>query len=279
MNWLLAEQARRNSAGQSRWAPYANHRREITARLLRAAPSPPGRLCVLGAGNANDLDLAVLSRAFREVHLVDIDGQALRRSASQQAGIVAAALHLHGDVDLTGCWSEFAGWARGEPPSDAAIARAIELAARGPELELDGPFELVASTCVISQLLESGVLALGDKHPRLLEWIVAARTAHLRLLNRLTAPGGRALLATDFVSSVTQAELTAAHEPDWPALLDQILPRGNFFHGLNPRVLRELFQGDPQLAASAKHAQLTGFWRWNQGSRVYAVCALEFSRA
>ena len=35
------------------------------------------RLCILGAGNTNDLDLAALLSTHREVHLVDIDSESL----------------------------------------------------------------------------------------------------------------------------------------------------------------------------------------------------------
>ncbi len=278
MNWLFAEQARRNAAGSDRWTTYASHRQEITARLLHRAPSSPGRLCVLGAGNCNDLDLAALSRVYREINLVDVDADSLRRGADRQGGFDRAALRLHGGIDLTGCWSEFACWDRGESPTEADIAAAIERATQGVEAEFGGPFDVVVSTCVVSQLIDSAVLALGANHPRLLDLVLALRTAHLRLLCRLTAPGGRGMLATDFVSSVTLPELSAEAEPDWPNLLAQILSRGNFFHGLNPLVLRSLFQSDPELAQHATGAEFTGFWRWNQGSRIYAVCAIEFER-
>lgn len=278
MNWLLAEQARRNAAGSDRWTTYASHRQQVTERLLRRASSPPGRIGILGAGNCNDLDLAALSRVYREINLVDVDAASLRRGADRQGGFDRAALRLHGGIDLTGCWSNFARWERGEKPAEAEVAAAIEQARHCVEGAFGGPFDVVVSTCVVSQLIDSAVLALGANHPRLLDLILALRTAHLRLLCRLMAPGGRGMLATDFVSSVTLPELSAEAEPDWPALLEQILPRGNFFHGLNPLVLRSLFQSDPELAQHATGAELTGFWRWNQGSRIYAVCAIEFER-
>lgn len=278
MNWLLAEQVRRNSIAQERWPAYATHRERLNDRLLGMAPASRGRLCILGAGNANDLELARLCRAYREVHLVDIDPDALERGVSRQTGVERSALFLHGGVELTGCWSELAAAARGVAPSSEKIESAIERAVRGPGLDLAGPFDAVASTCVASQLIESAVLALGGDHPRLLELLVAIRTSHLRLLSRMTAPGGRGLLATDFVSSVTLPELAAAAEPDWKPLLERELPRGNFFHGLNPQVLLSLFEADAELAAETQDAQLAGFWRWNQGARIYAVCALEFVR-
>ena len=277
MHWLIAEQIRRNAAGRSRWSAYASHRQELAARLLRSASASPGPLCVLGAGNCDDIDLASLSRRFPEVHLVDIDSEALERAALRQSAD-RSGLRLHGGVDLTGCWNKLNRPTSGEAPSDAEISDAIKLAEQGATPDIGGPFGAVASTCVVSQLIDSAVLTLGEKHPRLLELIVALRTAHLRLLCRLMAPGGRGVLATDFVSSATVPQLNASLEPDWRALLAEILPHSNFFHGLNPLVLLSLFQSDPELAEYTGGAEFTGFWRWNQGSRIYAVCAIEFTR-
>jgi hypothetical protein len=278
MHWLVNEQKRRNAGGQSRWSAYTRHRQELAARLLRPAPSPPGPLCVLGAGNCDDLELASLTRRFPEVHLVDIDSEALEGAASRQSEADRSGLRLHGGVDLTGCWDKLNRPTSGKALSDAEVAEAIRLAEQGAAADFGGPFSAVASTCVVSQLIDSAVLSLGEHHPRLLELIIALRTAHLRLLCRLTAPGGRAVLATDFVSSVTVPELNAAIEPDWRALLADILPRSNFFHGLNPLVLLSLFQSDQELSQCTGGAEFTGFWRWNQGSRIYAVCAIEFTR-
>ena len=41
--------------------------------LLRLGGDGSRRLCVLGAGNCNDLDLVRLARSFAQVHLVDLD--------------------------------------------------------------------------------------------------------------------------------------------------------------------------------------------------------------
>lgn len=279
MNWLGAEQARRNAAGQDRWAAFAGHREQIAARLLACAPAPPGRLCVLGAGNSNDLELAALGRAFAEVRLVDIDAEALSRGVSNQADADPRAVRLHGGIDLTGCWDMLGDWSPSRLPADEAIQAAIERAMAASPPELGGPFDVAISTCLASQLIEGAVLALGPQHPRVLELILAIRTAHVRLLADLLARGGKGILVADFVSSETLPELLAPAEPDWPSLLERIVSSHNFFHGLNPLALLSLFRGDPLLAQSTTAAELTGFWRWNQGRKTYAVCAIEFRRA
>ncbi|MGH7192173.1 MAG: hypothetical protein ACREJM_01420, partial [Candidatus Saccharimonadales bacterium] len=234
------------------------------------------RLCVLGAGNCDDLELSALSRAYRESHMVDIDADALARGLDRLPASERQAWRLHGGVDLTGCWQFLGNRRRGELMSDAEINEVITCCAAWQPPPLPGPFDVVASTCVNSQLIESAVLELGPSHPRLLEVVLPLRSNHLKLMSRLLVPGGRGVLITDFVSSETLPTLRNAGEPDWPALLDEITAGGNFFHGLNPRSLLAVFQSDRVLAASAADPRITGCWRWQQATRVYAVVAIEF---
>lgn len=269
MNWLTAEQIRRNAARREAWSDYADHRAEITARLLAAARSPTDRLCVLGAGNCDDLDLPAFAGAYGQAHLVDIDADALERGVGRLTPAERETFRLQGEIDLTGCWQQLGKRRRGEALADAEIDEVVESCAAGRP-PLSGAFDVVASTCVISQLVESAVLALGPAHPRLLEVVLPLRTNHLKLMARLLAPGGRGVLITDFVSSDTLPALRQPAEPNWPALLDEITARGNFFHGLNPRSLLAA------LAGAAANPRFTGCWRWRQAVRTYAVVALEF---
>lgn len=270
MNWLVSEQIRRNAARRESWSDYAHHRAETTARLVAAARANSDRLCVLGAGNCDDLDLAALVRAYREVHLVDIDADALERGAGRLSPAERGAVHLHGGIDLTGCWRLLGNRQRGESLTDSEIDQVVEcLASSSPPLT--GPFDVVASACVISQLIEGAVLALGQAQPRLLDVVLPVRANHLRLMIQLLRPGGRGVLITDFVSSATLPALGRQAEPKWPELLEEITARGNFFHGLNPPNLLAA------LAGLTVNPRITGFWRWKQATRTYAVVAIEFS--
>jgi len=49
----------------------------------------------------------------------------------------------------------------------------------------------VASTCVLSQLIEVVIQSVGVAHPRFLELVQAVRIGHLRLLMHLVAPARR----------------------------------------------------------------------------------------
>lgn len=282
-NRFVDEQVRRNLAADARWAAYASHRDEVTRRLL-ANQASGGRLCVLGAGNSNDLDLARLATNFREIHLVDVDGEALARGVARQPDATSRAIYRHGGVDLLGALNEFAEWSSerssknpSERPSDAELDRCLAQISQ-PQVDLlPCPFDVVASVCLLSQLIESAVTSLGENHPRFAEVVLAIRAEHLRLLVRLLMPGGRAVLVADFVSSQTAAELQLG-EPDWRHFLQQTAVQRNFFHASHPTAILAHLQNDRELRQTVADARLTGCWRWDQGARVYAVAAFEFSK-
>jgi len=102
-----------NEATDGMWEAFAQHRARVTALLLeqhdqvvhptdlRHPYVPQGTLCILGAGNSNDLDLHRLLRRFDQIALVDVDSAALMRGvARQRSQAVAQRVHLHGDIDL-----------------------------------------------------------------------------------------------------------------------------------------------------------------------------------
>src|SRR5690349_15046625 len=82
------------------WQLYASHREEFTKAVLSVAPAGSGRLCVLGAGKCNDLDLPSVSQAFSEVHLVDLLPAALASALAREDAPVRQRLKPHAPVDL-----------------------------------------------------------------------------------------------------------------------------------------------------------------------------------
>src|SRR5260221_14486189 len=97
-----------NRDKRDHWDLFRGHRQRVTAEILALAPggndARGGRLCLLGAGNANDLDLVSLAARFDEVHLVDIDPSALLRATGRQSSGVQAKLRCHAPVDLSGVY-------------------------------------------------------------------------------------------------------------------------------------------------------------------------------
>src|SRR5260370_28026752 len=82
------------------WALYADHRAHFTEGLLSCARQLGGRLCLLGAGQCNDVDLERLAEAFSEIPLVGICSAALAPAVTRPPPSVRARLHRHAPIDL-----------------------------------------------------------------------------------------------------------------------------------------------------------------------------------
>ncbi|MEA2697519.1 MAG: hypothetical protein QOI66_1790, partial [Myxococcales bacterium] len=183
------------------WERFKDHRRRVTAEILALAPGGTdargGRLCLLGAGNANDLDLQSLAARFDEVHLVDIDPGALSRATGRQSPAVRAKLRSHAPVDLSGLYHQLQGKSRLPPDDEMVTAGTAELIRQLPS-ELD----VVASCCVLSQMswaLEHLASPDGTRIPTLEQ---ALLRIHLRAILRMIKPTGAALLVSDLTSSL-----------------------------------------------------------------------------
>ncbi len=277
MNRIADQQKRQNEQSRDRWACFAPHRGRIMRLLIDAAP-PAGRLCVLGAGNANDLDLSALLQAYAQVHLVDWDAAALQAGLARQSCEPTERIRVYGDVDLTFIADRLATGTPDRPPSDAQLEACVRTLAAPPPLDIPCPFDTVASVCLLTQLFQCVGLSLGLQHPRLVDTIMRLRAQHLGLLLQLLRPGGTAVLVLDFVSSLTCPELP--HVPE-ASLFDkavELLGRRNFFTGVNPFIIRQLFETHPALAPAVAGVQMTAPWLWDFGPWVYLVCAIVVRR-
>ncbi len=273
MNPIAEEQQRRNEQSRHGWDRYAPHRLRVT-RLLTEAASPDARLCVLGAGNSNDIDLRALLQAYAELHLVDLDPAALSFGVRQQNCGPTAPIRLYGGVDLTFIMDRLARCAAGTPPTDDELDACAHALIDPRPLDVPGPFDVVASVCVLSQLVQSVEMAIGQRHARFLEMVTRVRAQHLRLLLDLLRPGGRAVLVLDFISSQTCPDLCQIPESGLLDKARELIANHNFFTGVNPAVAARLFASDPALSRSVARVQLTEPWRWDFGPRTYLVCAI-----
>jgi len=130
-------QARLNRSTRGQWDLYAHHRRMIERLII---PEERGqKICVLGAGNCNDLDLAWMSQAYDEVRLVDIDPAALERAVERQAVKTEGSVVLQAPVDLTGIADLIGSW-KGRTVSTAVVRQAIAV------MEEEAPREALDST-------------------------------------------------------------------------------------------------------------------------------------
>ena len=95
-------QAQANRSTRDHWRYFAPHRAQIQGLILPDVGKVRhgGRsLCVLGAGNCNDVDLKALTEAFEEVHLVDLDAPALEAAVERQGVKESPRMKLHGGID------------------------------------------------------------------------------------------------------------------------------------------------------------------------------------
>lgn len=273
-------QARFNRSTRTHWLDFTPHRARVQELILTGRPpGRSGRFCALGAGNCNDLELAQLLDAFAEVHLVDIDPPALNSAAERQGVHGAAGLHLHAPIDLTGIADLVSAW-KNRVPSVADVAAAVRQSAAATTPDLGGTYDLVLSSCVLSQIVGYATDALGRKHPGHPDLVRAIRARHLRLMLDLLAPGGTGLLVCDMISSDSLGELPRVPEHQLPGLVRKLARDGTFFSGLYPDALESVFRTDPALAPRVRDVRLLAPWLWRLGPhRTFLVFGLRFRRA
>jgi hypothetical protein len=274
---LTEEQRLSNESALPHFDTFAGHRGRLTAAVsARHRPGSPARLCVLGAGNAYDLDLPLLAGLFREIHLVDIDEDALGRAYARQDAATQARLFLHAPIDLSGLFDRIEAWRDFRVTPDE-LAAYPEDASNRIVKSLPGPFDVVVSACILTQMQLSMLSALSASH-RLFE---ASRqllnVMHLRTLAKLLVPKGKAILASDLSSNLLFPLSPGA--TDLKAVLVDVLSAGKFFYAAHPDLLAWTSQEDPVLRRLARVSPPLDAWLWQNGTdRTFLVYALELER-
>jgi hypothetical protein len=262
----------RNSAGL--WDPFAGHRARVTG-LVQSAPGE--RLAVLGAGNCNDLDLAALAASFRELHLADLDAEALRRGRDRQPAEIFDRIVLHAPVDLSGALPALKAFAR-QPPTRAQLAAFPTAGADAVVAALPGPFDTVLSVGLLSQIMHSARVALGVKHPHLEVIASALAAAHLRAMARLLRSGGTGLLVTDTATSETTPLLDRWAVAPPLTVLERLGEEDKLLSGTEPALLLNVLASDPVAAPLVTPPSLLEPWLWTLGRHTLLVYALVFTR-
>jgi hypothetical protein len=260
----------RNFAHNREW--YADHRARVTA--LVGAAGRGGDLCVLGAGNGSDLDLPALAARFATLHLVDVDGEALERCRAGAPPDLRDRLVLHAGVDLSGFLERLDEWGDAFPP-EAELGRAAQPAIHGILRRLGRSFDVVASTCALSQLAA----------PYHRAWILPASSwanlhasltaIHLATLAGATRPGGTGILIFDVLSSRVAPALRELQPEAAAAFAERHATDGGHLDP-DPRALLARLEGLGRLVTAPR---LTEPWPWNIGAETQLVYGLEFTRA
>lgn len=275
---IAEEQRRSNLSAVPYFDAFASHRERLTTlvNVLRDRDAATSRLCVLGAGNVYDLDLPRLAKTWREIHLVDIDPSALERAYVRQDAEIRARLFLHTPIDLSGLMERVERWqkmqvtpndllAYPDAASDAIVAR------------LPGPFDMVVSACVLTQMQLTMLNALSASHQLFEATRQLLNVMHLRTLAKLLLPGGSAVIANDVTSNNLVPTLPDA--ADARAALAEALQSGRCFYATHPDLLRWTSHEDPVLQKLAQVSSPLDVWLWQNGAaRTFLVYAMELRR-
>ena len=261
--YILEKQRERNSSTAQHWDLYEGHRRHVMSLLQNAKMSGKGRLCILGAGNCNDIDLSLLSRWYTELHLVDWDAFSMREGIKKQQ-ISPESVMLHSGIELTGVARYIERWKQ-MVPSNPEIDQVITLLSEPYDIKIGTSFDVVLSGSLLTQLIELPVALLGPLHPRTVEVALKIRAAHFRLMASLVTPGGTGLLVTELISSDTCEALDYYPKNRLPELYARLIKERNFFPGTNPHALIPALRADPLIAPRIEDVRLTDPWRWRIG--------------
>lgn len=277
---FVEELKRRNRALRDSWDAAAEHRRHVARLLCDAADGRrrPRRLCVVGAGNCNDLSLPELLDAYDEVHLVDIDGRAVEEGVARQAPTAAARIKTHGRMDVTGCLAELTADLNPASATSERVAAWVERINGLPPFPRPSPFHVVVSLAVLTQLAEAALFSVGGPaHPRGNELLFALRNHHLRKLVEMTRSGGTAILVTDVVSSFTFPNLPLLADAELTTAMGQQVALKNFFTGANPYAIEAFCRNDSRLGPAALRVSILPPWRWNQGNRTLLMSGVSIA--
>lgn len=280
---LTKEEQRRNAESRDAWERFGPHRQRVTSLLLDrpAAHYPNASLCLLGAGNLNDVDLRQLLAHYAVIQPVDLDGLAMQLGVERQCGTCPPSIQICESFDLTGVWPRLEAFAEQTVASAALDAVLAELVqhTRAAHIPLPrAPFDVVVSLATLSQLFDAVQRIVGNPTT---SWplIQAIRSRHLQLLLETTQPGGTALLVFEIVSSKTCPALPSTSLAELPALLKQLVDQNNFFTGLNPSAIAHELASNHYLRSLIATVQFETPWLWDLGPRVYAVTALRLTRS
>jgi hypothetical protein len=290
---ILDEHRRRNFTTRGRWEAIARHRERVMNLIAEAsepiskvpesdqgvlfqgmAPSRRPTICILGPGNANDIDLKQIAHDFESVTLVDVDEAAVERAMSSLDHDVLSQINRCCPVDLTGVLPVLESWRRTGRPHDSQLS-AVRRTARSAPRPTTETFDVVASTCILTQLIDAVYMSLPMRDPRSVELLMAVRDRHLEMILELLNPGGVGVLVTDFAVAEPEHELFALDELLLaPSTTTTGMRRQYFFLGTDPFEIREYYKRLRGPGPTVDDVRLRGPWRWEVGNRWVGVCGV-----
>jgi hypothetical protein len=271
----LADQVASNRSAVGHEAAFATHRERLTREIRGRAPSGGrGRLCLLGVGNANDVELAELGRCFETIHLVDLDAEAVAGAVARVPASIRGRLVVHAPVELSGMFDRLEQGAL--PPLPDLVSSAVARVIGG----LPGPFDVVVSCALLTQLQLVLLQVVSDAHPRFEELRAGVSAIHVRTLAGLLAPAGVALLVTDLTTNDIYPPLDHLDpDADLGKLMADLVASGHVIHAAHPGLLSAEVRRYPELARWLTVRSPVGPWLWRNGpTQTLLMYALELTR-
>jgi len=124
---------------------------------------------------------------------------------------------------------------------------------------LPGPFDVVVSACVLTQLGFALTRSFDERHPLLGPLRLSVARLHVATLLGLTSNSGTALLVTDVASSNHYPLTELPRDAELGGVLTDVLQKRAFYHLAHPELLRDLLN---ELAPERSPQQLAP-WLWN----------------
>jgi hypothetical protein len=241
---------------------------------LLASLGGGGSLCLLGPGRLTDVELEPLLARYRSIDLVDIDPASVRDGLAQQDLLDCDAVRRHAPLDLTGVLEHLpvAGERPQGLPADRVADRLVDLLGRDRSGVPGAPFDVTASTGVLTQLLQSVVESSleGEEADRV---SLALRDKHLADLVALTREHGSLVLVTDVVSTTSAPHLSTMAADRLEEAMSHLIAAQNFFTGTNPYRICELLSRMREVS----RVDLEPPWLWpvteDRSHLTYAVVA------
>jgi hypothetical protein len=274
------EQRASNASALLHYEAFAAHREQVSRLIVAAGERGrargredqwEGRACVLGAGNAYDLDFEVLLKTFKEVHLADIDAAALGRARERVAEPERARVVAHRPIDLSGIFLDLERWGRMQVTAQELMAAPASGASR-VAAALPGPFDVVASTCLLTQLQLTLLQVLGDRHQLFGALREFLTLTHLRTLAALSQPSGHALLITDLCEASVFPPGRPRDHADLESMMHELVSLGHVIHSSHPDLIKLTLADDPVLLRSFDTAEVSQPWLWQNGPERRFLC-------
>jgi len=256
---------------------YGGHRAHLM-RLLATVGGAPN-IGIFGAGNCTDLDADHLASDFSEIHLIDVDPEALERGRDSFPPAARDRVVTHAGIDLSGFEDRIDEWGD-RFPDNAELGRAAVASIHSILRQVGRTFHVVLSDCILSQLPIAYRRAWVTSRTNWNNLFTAITAVHLGTLVGSLERGGRGAIACDALGSKTAPalrDLVGASPEELQAFVKDGLLQGTVSLDPDPASLLNGL-AVPGLRELVDSPRVTEPWLWNTGD-VLLVYGLLFRRA